>query len=104
MIGIKNNWPHVGFHRDRLGSKAGNPREVALMRQWWLVNNGDGFHLRTPLLSHLIGEKFSDRDAQVAATVIQWLGTNVGMSFIEDVVMACPEFKPVVERWGQVAR
>ena len=31
--------------------------------------------------------KVTDRDREVAATVIQWLGSPCGQSFVEDVIM-----------------
>lgn len=36
------------------------------------------------LLAHK-GEAVSDRDRQVAATIVQWLGSSVGMDFINEV-------------------
>lgn len=35
-----------------------------------------------------LSETPSDRDRVVAATVIQWLGTNVGRAFLEDALAA----------------
>jgi len=82
--------PHLGFNSDRLSEAADNPREVAFAQQWSSLNMPVA-RIGTPLLQHLIGEKFTGRDAMVAATVIQWLGSNVGMSFIQDVAAAEPK-------------
>lgn len=84
----KKHNPHVGLSAYRLHPDSDNNREVAFAAQWnkcqedgntlaWLVKN------------------YSDRDAEVAATIIQWLGSNVGMCFLEDVIKSEPEIK----RW-----
>lgn len=86
------NISHIGFHSNRLHPDADNPREVAFAEQWAKINHR---HLSRPQLEYLIPDNFTERDAQVAATVIQWLGTNVGMSFIRDVM----EREPKVATW-----
>lgn len=86
------NSPHIGFHSDRLHPDADNPREVAFAEQWLKINTQA---LSKPLLEYLLSEYPTERDAQVAATVVQWLGTNVGMSFIRDVM----EREPKVATW-----
>lgn len=75
-----------------------NPREVAFATRWTRANSG-----YTHTLEYLLGKPneravVSDRDRMVAATVIQWLGSNVGMSFLEDVIRSCPE----IETWIKV--
>jgi len=80
----------VGLHANRLAKNALNPREVAFADQWeeenavgdilsWLL--GDGVKKATP----------SERDREVAATVIQWLGSNIGLSFIIESAKRSPE-------------
>ncbi len=64
---------HEGLHADRLLPRADNPRERAFAAEWKKQAPGT--------LGHLIGDH-TQRDAEVAATIIQWLGSNVGMSFI----------------------
>ena len=72
---------HEGVRVARLsgdGPSAG--RERCFASAW---NDAQEHHL----LGHLLGDGneaavVSQRDAQVAATVIQWLGTNVGQGFL----------------------
>lgn len=85
--GVKK--PHVGMHAYRLKVNAGNPMEVAFSKQW--SQEQEQGHV----LAHLIGKDFSDRDAEVAATVIQWLGSNVGMSFLEEAIIR----EPKISKW-----
>jgi hypothetical protein len=66
---------HEGFHIGRISRE---PLEKAFVEEWnelaprtfgYLMDNDD----------------YSPRDAKVAATVIQWLGSHVGQCFLEDV-------------------
>lgn len=66
---------HVGLAAKRLDPKQDNPRELAFALQWQQEND------QSDLLVSLLG-KAGRRDREVAATVIQWLGSNVGQSFI----------------------
>lgn len=79
--------PHIGKSAYRLNLNQDNPREVAFAKQW--SKEQDEGHI----LANLIGKDFTDRDAMVAATVIQWLGSNVGMSFLEESIMREPKIK-----------
>lgn len=74
--------PTTGFHVNRLAPEAENPREVAFHDQW--VEENDTSQRRC-LLYNLVPD-CADRDAQVAATIIQWLGSNVGFSFLHDAL------------------
>jgi hypothetical protein len=81
--------PHVGKSSNRLHPAADNPREVAFAMEWSDMND----HKKCkPTLAYLL-DGFSDRDAEVAATVIQWLGSNVGMCFLEDAIKREPKIK-----------
>ena len=78
---MKNNQPkppHVGKAACRLDDDANNPREVTFALLWAKEQELGN------VLRHLIGPDYSDRDAMVAATVIQWLGSDVGMCFLQD--------------------
>ena len=86
---------HEGFSAHRLSIKNGNPREVAFARQWQQEN--DETTKRDPPLMCLVRDP-TDRDAQVAATIIQWLGSNAGMCFLRDVIQKSPE----VRQWFDV--
>jgi hypothetical protein len=87
-----------GFHFDRLHPRAENPREVAFAQQW---DDEHDFEHRRSLVHHLIPD-CTERDRVVVATVIQWLGSNVGMSFIEDVIRKSPEVKKYLQMRGLV--
>jgi hypothetical protein len=75
---------HTGLKAYRLGDDGpSSVREKAFAEQWQQEQNHD-------LLAYLLGEanlkaEVSERDAQVAATIIQWLGTSVGQSFLQKV-------------------
>lgn len=59
-------------------------RELAFHEQWVKEQDGTGI-----LFSHLSNLGFlpmTQRDATLAATLIQWLGTNVGFAFLEDAL------------------
>ena len=87
---------HEGLHAYRLSPNACNPREVAFSDTWQKQNEIlTGRPYGT--LQYLLGDGTSfngvkaitQDEATVAATVIQWLGSNVGMSFLEDALKRC---------------
>ena len=72
---------HEGISRHRLES---NPLEAAYAKAW---------EEKAPTtLGYLLCEQdrsrhdYSERDAEVAATIIQWLGSPVGSFFVSDVL------------------
>lgn len=72
---------HTGLH---LGRYKNNPLEVTIAH-WWAEKQERGL-----LLSTLLGTDgrqvfVTQRDATVAATLIQWLATDVGQNFLCDV-------------------
>lgn len=70
-----------GLHHRRIEEPI-NFRERLFAEQWEYENEGT---TRTPLLEHILHYRVSDRDITVAATVVQWLGSNVGQSFLREV-------------------
>lgn len=73
---------HNGKSIHRLKS---NPAEKAL-HDAWQAENDEGH-----ILEYLLGDDnrrgdVSERDAMVAATVIQWLGSPVGHNFLQRVM------------------
>lgn len=77
---------HQGFNSHRLKD---NPREVAFSKQWQEEQAlGRVLHYILPAKPTV-----TERDEAVAATVVQWLGSNVGMSFLEQVIRSSPEIK-----------
>ncbi len=78
---------HVGLSTHRLYD---NPLEKAFAEAWAAENKSvAGYNLLDWLLAkdpnHPKGE-VSQRDATVAATMIQWLGSPVGQSFLRKVM------------------
>lgn len=85
-----------GYRFDRT---AHNPREMAFYEVWlkWNeprsgTNHGNG--ILQDLLIETTGdfrsrktiEVINNRDRYIVATIIQWLGTNVGMSFLHEAL------------------
>ncbi len=84
----------IGLHPHRLHPDSANPREVAFAAEWDRANGGEQERhpYFTPLVHHIVPNA-TQRDLQVAATVVQWLGTNVGMGFLREVIEKSPEIK-----------
>lgn len=101
---------HDGLHASRLRPAANNPREVAFAMQWQQEHEYQdllGLLLRVPCAKNdpdcvnryegtcgyakaPMGETTA-RDRLVAATVIQWLGSNFGYSFINEAMKRCKD-------------
>lgn len=84
---------HEGKSTHRLSS---NPMEKAFHDAW--LEENTNLHCGI-LLGQLLGEEnrpaeVSDRDALVAATVIQWLGSPVGSGFLQQVLMSSNAIYP----------
>lgn len=87
---------HQGARFYRTDEKCTNPRERSLAESWNEINTKDplGWSLLDRMFdenedpsqsfgSNRIVKGCSERDHEVAATVIQWLGSNVGQGFLE---------------------
>jgi len=89
---------YIGIHSDRLSDPSHNPKERALVDEWKQMNILEGLfqktckhgeaHLSTTLGGDAYGRYEpigppNKRDEIVAETVIQWLGSNVGRSFLD---------------------
>lgn len=59
-----------------------DPLECAFAQEWEKENERNSRPSLLELLLDGDGQKVSGRDRYVAATVVQWLGTNVGFSFL----------------------
>ena len=76
---------YQGNHFNRCEPRAGNPRELVFALEWQDQNE------RHRTLSYLMGKgsqpaDTTSRDHLVASSVIQWLGSPVGFSFLQDTV------------------
>jgi hypothetical protein len=66
---------HIGLHVARTSRE---PDEARFAKHWKaLVKSGHN-------LTGILDDKWNERDATVAATVIQWLGSPVGQNFLEE--------------------
>lgn len=92
MVKEAREMKHEGFYKDRLKKGRDNPREVAFADQWIYENQDGKRNIR--LLGKLI-PNVTQRDAEVVATIIQWLGSNVGMSFIFESMRR----EPGIKKW-----
>ena len=76
---------HKGLHRYRLKQ---NPLEKKFAEEWERRNE-DG---RYGVLDYILAKDnnnptgVTDRDAEVAATIIQWLGSPIGRNFLDTVL------------------
>jgi hypothetical protein len=92
-----------GLHASRLKVEQNNPREIAFAKQWELENSyitenvvgclGMLLSTESNETSHRrvwleLGEP-TKRDEIVAATVVQWLGSNCGMDFLRQSLKRC---------------
>jgi hypothetical protein len=80
---VKASWSE-GLHANRLWRDDRNALEKNFAEAW-RRNNSDG----VDLLAWMLGDgtrqaPVSERDAIVAATVIQWLGSEVGQGFLSE--------------------
>lgn len=94
----KINSEHVGIRPQRCND---NPREKAFMEHWLKENrtgrSGPGIlqslFIDSPANFSLSNGKviieMTNRDRQIAATVIQWLGSNIGFAFLVESLSDC---------------
>lgn len=79
---------HEGHNHHRLERE---PLERLFADEWRELNTGHGrghgplAYMLAEDRNHPRGE-VTERDAMVAATVIQWLGSNVGQCFLREVM------------------
>lgn len=95
--------------------KCTNPRERAFAEEWNRINTSDP--LGWSLLDRMVDENqehsiepgyggswdrmvqsCTERDHMIAATVIQWLGSNVGQGFLERTI---PIVKKAHDKWRE---
>ncbi|OHB14322.1 MAG: hypothetical protein A3G05_00175 [Candidatus Zambryskibacteria bacterium RIFCSPLOWO2_12_FULL_45_14] len=75
---------HVGFEAQRVifGQSPMDILERIIAFRWMEANNQEWCILDRLVSNQDDGHGATQRDAEVAATVIQWLGTAVGYSFL----------------------
>lgn len=86
---------YIGFHNNRLNSD--NPREKAFSKLWKQENTNCTWKNRGHgILQDLFIDDdkswhhtMSSNDKMIASTVIQWLGSNCGLAFIEQALKEC---------------
>ena len=92
-----------GYHANRL-ELAGNELEAEFATQW-TTENVDSPSRTAPLLSWILGDgnhpndSVSVRDARVAATLIQWLGSSGGQWFLWEVLKLERDALDAAKRW-----
>lgn len=75
-----------GLHQHRFSQ---NPLEEKFAKAWEKLNpkgSNNNLEYILALNNNRPRGEVSDRDRQVAATIIQWLGSPVGRNFIKDVL------------------
>lgn len=85
---------HEGNRRYRFKD---NPLERAFADAWEAHNSQDTSTLEWNMGDGARPGEITQRDATVAASVIQWLGSHVGQCFLAEV-LAKPEAKDVLVR------
>lgn len=73
---------HQGLAHNRVATaelRKFNAVEAAMAKSWGAANEHSP---QLPGLMHQLIPGFNARDAEVAATVVQWLGSEVGMAFL----------------------
>jgi len=82
----KEKISHRGFFRERLKYRDSD-LERAFADNWERACK-EYFRLEN-ILDHKGSPKITQRDATIIATVIQWLGTNVGFNFVVSNFLEC---------------
>ncbi len=79
---------HVGRWEYRLAPSQGNPREVAFAKLWQEENETRQLAAAAYgcTLEILIDRPITQENATDAATLIQWLGSNVGFCFLNEAL------------------
>jgi len=85
---------HVGYDEHRLNVAYPDNGEMAFAKAWVDKNAERGSCDFLPLLI----PQPTQRDAKVAATIIQWLGTNIGSGFLAEVIRKSPEMANFLSR------
>jgi len=102
---------HYGKWHDRCKN---NPREQAFFEQWMKENIPlRGINFGNGILQDIFCERditnqskihykeiINERDRMIVATVIQWLGTNCGMSFLRQALSRFGEKITTIDKSG----
>lgn len=108
------NMNNVGFRSERI---AFNKREQAFHDHWKKINkpessinNGNGIlqdlFIDAPMTAATpskVIHKITTIERRIVATVIQWLGSNIGFSFLEDSLKQCGyKISPIKENESRI--
>lgn len=95
-----NELVHRGYAHARTKNREGNPtqkREAAFADSWQAANE-NGKHGLAPMLPLLV-PNCTQEQASACATVIQWLGTDVGFGFLKQALYyAGLEVAPITKK------
>jgi hypothetical protein len=75
---------HLGFERFRHRGEH-DSAERSIQAAWIDMNSRNGSTCEA--LDGILGEFSTERDARVAGTVMQWLGSSVGMAWLRQTFM-----------------
>jgi hypothetical protein len=82
-----------GYNTHRLHPEADNPREVAFAEAWEEHNERGALR---QILNKERHQELTETEVKVAATIIQWLGSNCGMWFLRDIAANNEEIKKYI--------
>ena len=90
---------HEGKHKLRLRSPRSNALEVVFAKEWKKLQKSS--RLLETLMRDAKGQRgrgdldemITQRDAVVAATIVQWLGSTVGQEFVYDCLANGPKIR-----------
>lgn len=85
-VGADKKSAHKGLAHNRIATedlRKRNPLEAQFSKSWMAANDHSP---QLPGVLHQLVPGFHARDAEVAATVVQWLGSEVGFAFLRQAL------------------
>ncbi len=102
----------INYHR----TEGGNVSERVFAEEWERENERTSMRFDHGILEILLApsnrvrpfdtkiERISQRDASVAATVVQWLGTSCGLGFLEECERLCEKERKLALENSEVVK